>query len=234
MHLNIMPATPEYILAIETATNRGGIALLKHDAVAEVWSGSDGKTLSAELLPEISALLENNGITLSQVKLLAVCSGPGSFTGVRVGLSAAKGFQAALGIPGIAVTLSEALAECADIEGIITSVIPAGRDEVYLQQFRRILGVTETVTPINVLSIDAAAAVIAELPRTICVTTEDLKPEYSTVINGREGKWSVAPTKAIVANVGIVGLRHYLAGGASGLSPLYIKEFAIGGWAAEK
>src|SRR6201990_560258 len=126
--------TPMYTLAIESATNKGSVSLLRGEEEIGSWVGDDRETLSSALLPQISRLLTENDLTANDLQLIAACSGPGSFTGVRVGLAAAKGFQSALGIPALGIPLTETLAlSSGQKEAVVT--IPAGREEVYLQTF---------------------------------------------------------------------------------------------------
>src|ERR1700755_306539 len=99
--------TPMYTLAIESATNKGSVSLLRGEEEIDSWVGDDRETLSSALLPQISRLLSENNMSVSDLQLIAACSGPGSFTGVRVGLSLAQGFQSALGIRSLGIPLTE-------------------------------------------------------------------------------------------------------------------------------
>ena len=94
-----------------------------------------GGTFSAELVPQISGLLGRHSIKKNEVDGLVVISGPGSFTGLRVGLAAIKGLAEVLGRPIAAVSLLEALARAANHNGRVWSAIDAGRHEVYLGDY---------------------------------------------------------------------------------------------------
>jgi tRNA threonylcarbamoyladenosine biosynthesis protein TsaB len=89
-----------------------------------------GKTYSATLVATVEELLECQGIKLSDVGCIVVVRGPGSFTGVRVGLSAAKGFADGGGIPLVSVSRLEVLARRA---GVLSSALDAHRHEVFLR-----------------------------------------------------------------------------------------------------
>jgi tRNA threonylcarbamoyladenosine biosynthesis protein TsaB len=121
------------ILNIETATKNCSVALSK-----------DGKTLAIREIAEqnfshaeklhvfIEELLLETNVTLKEVKAIAVSQGPGSYTGLRIGVSAAKGFCYALSIPLIAVDTLEILARKINISnGTILPMIDARRLEVY-------------------------------------------------------------------------------------------------------
>ena len=124
-----------YILAIETAVGHGSAALLdRTDVIAQ----SDGTTpVRAEnLLASVTGLLSFAGVLRRDVGLIAVSKGPGSFTGIRIGLAFAKGFAAAVGAQISSVSLLEALAMAGGAAAHpVCAVIRTGRREVCLQSF---------------------------------------------------------------------------------------------------
>ncbi|MFV8377184.1 tRNA (adenosine(37)-N6)-threonylcarbamoyltransferase complex dimerization subunit type 1 TsaB [Flavobacterium sp. LB3R33] len=127
----------EYILNIETATKNCSVALAK-----------DGKTIVCKEIAEegyshaerlhvfIEEIIKEAGITLNDLSAIAVSQGPGSYTGLRIGVSAAKGLCYALDIPLIAVDTLQALAsQVAISNGLIIPMIDARRMEVYSAVF---------------------------------------------------------------------------------------------------
>src|SRR5262249_44328420 len=90
----------------------------------------EGGTFSAQLVPQISALLSRQNFTKNDIAGFAVASGPGSFTGLRVGLAAIKALAEILGKPIAAVSLLEAVAAAG--EGSVVAALDAGRNEVYV------------------------------------------------------------------------------------------------------
>lgn len=123
------------ILAVDTSGKRGSIALARCEgrdcAIFDVVPLAGG-TFSAQLVPQIAALLSKYGLSKKDIGGFAVASGPGSFTGLRVGLAAVKGLAEVLGKPIAAVSLLEALANAAAVEGEVIAALDAGRNEVYL------------------------------------------------------------------------------------------------------
>src|SRR5262245_45485705 len=122
------------ILGIDTSGRSGGITLAEGDAQsfrALESSAIAGGTFSAQLVPTLAALLEKHTFTAKDVGGFAVASGPGSFTGLRVGLSAVKGLVEVLDTPIAAISLLEALATLSDKRGQIAAVLDAGRSEVF-------------------------------------------------------------------------------------------------------
>jgi tRNA threonylcarbamoyladenosine biosynthesis protein TsaB len=93
------------------------------------------RTFSARLIPEIAALLESRHATLRDVEAIVVVNGPGSFTGIRVGLSTAKGLAEGAGIPLIAVSRLALLAGSSGLPHVLAA-IDAGRGEYYVGEYQ--------------------------------------------------------------------------------------------------
>ena len=128
------------VLAIDTSGRHGSVALCRGDAKSFEVLGLaplEGGTYSARLIPCISDLLQNAGLAKSQIDGLAVVDGPGSFTGLRVGLSTVKALCEILQKPLATVSMLEALAVTNGEEGeTVISVLDAGRGEVYVGEHR--------------------------------------------------------------------------------------------------
>ena len=124
-----------FLLGIDTCGPSGSVAIGSVSA-----SGSpetlalaelEGRTYSATLIPTLDRMLTGQGIRLTDVGCLVVVSGPGSFTGVRVGLSAAKGLAEGAGTPVVAVSRLQVLAWKA---GVRSAALDAHRNEIYLRR----------------------------------------------------------------------------------------------------
>ena len=128
------------ILAIDTSGQSGGITLAEADAggfrVIES-AAIAGGTFSAQLIPTLAALLKQHGYSVKEIGGFAAASGPGSFTGLRVGLSAIKGLAETLHKPIATVSLLEAMATLVDHQGTIAAALDAGRKEVFLGVFEQ-------------------------------------------------------------------------------------------------
>lgn len=123
-------------LCIETAVGGGSLALLCGENARAVWRGDNSFAHSSGLLGEINNLYAQSGFALDETRQIAVAVGPGSFTGLRVGLATAKGLAAALQIPLAGVPTLAALSE-SSAEPRIAAVIPAGHNNVFAQIFVR-------------------------------------------------------------------------------------------------
>jgi tRNA threonylcarbamoyladenosine biosynthesis protein TsaB len=122
------------LLAIDTAAPRLQLALRKGHGIDV--SIDHVATGHAEIMfARIAALLERNGVAYRELERIAVTTGPGSFTGLRLGLSAARGLGLALGIPVIGVTSLQALSLHAEPGHPTSVLLDARRGEAYVQRF---------------------------------------------------------------------------------------------------
>jgi len=127
------------LLAADTSGKHGTIALAQcgPDESCDVIEvvPLEGGTFSAQLVPQIAVLLAKHGFSKTDIGGFAVVSGPGSFTGVRVGLAAIKALAEVLEKPIAAVSLLEAVAVSGGSPGRMTAVLDAGRGEVYVAEY---------------------------------------------------------------------------------------------------
>jgi tRNA threonylcarbamoyladenosine biosynthesis protein TsaB len=128
-----------YLLAVDTSGRQGSIALCQGDAKSFETLGLcmlEGGAYSARLVPCIADLFEQTNLAKNQLDGVIVVDGPGSFTGLRVGLSTVKALCEALGKPLAAVSMLEALAVIYGHDGeVVTAVLDAGRGELYVGEY---------------------------------------------------------------------------------------------------
>jgi len=127
------------LLAVDTSGKHGSIALARcgPDVACEVLevAALSGGTFSAELVPQIAALLDKHVFSKADIGAFAVVSGPGSFTGLRIGLAAIKALAEVLAKPIAAVSLLEVLATSGHSRGRVMAALDAGRNEVFLGEY---------------------------------------------------------------------------------------------------
>jgi tRNA threonylcarbamoyladenosine biosynthesis protein TsaB len=123
------------IFSIETCTLAGSLALVRGDETLASSSGDPGSSHSNTLLKEIDQLLASTNIQLRDVDLFAVAVGPGSFTGLRIGIATVKALAATLHKPVAAIPTLEAIALSAGPSTNTVALLPAGRGEVFSQHF---------------------------------------------------------------------------------------------------
>jgi tRNA threonylcarbamoyladenosine biosynthesis protein TsaB len=126
-----------YVLGIDTSTMTGGVALLKEDQLIGESVLNIRTTHSERLLPALEQLLTAGELEVKQVDLLSIVTGPGSFTGLRIGVATAKGLSYALGIRAVGVTTLEAYGwQFKYFPGIVLALVDARRENVFWQAFR--------------------------------------------------------------------------------------------------
>jgi tRNA threonylcarbamoyladenosine biosynthesis protein TsaB len=124
-------------LAIECATETVGLALLEEEEILAEFYLGPGRHHAEILLPALEQLLSLSGIPVEKIDLLACTTGPGSFTGVRMGVSTVKGLALALGKPIVGVSTLETLAMNAlPAPGLLCPLLDARRDQVYAGLYR--------------------------------------------------------------------------------------------------
>jgi tRNA threonylcarbamoyladenosine biosynthesis protein TsaB len=127
------------LLAVDTSGKHGSIALARCGPadrcdVIEVVP-LEGGTFSAQLVPQIAALLTKHGFGKQDIGGLAVVSGPGSFTGLRIGLAVIKALGDVLSKPIAAVSLLQAMAVSGRSRGRVLGVLDAGRGDIYAGEY---------------------------------------------------------------------------------------------------
>lgn len=145
------------VLGLDTCLNACSVAVLDGDTVLAHASEAMARGHQERLAPMAQAVMAQAGIPFSKLQRIGATVGPGSFTGLRVGVAFAKGLSSALGVPAVGVGSLEALA--AEASGLVASVIDARRDQLYLQVFEE----GQPLMAPDVLPLGVAAARLAEL-----------------------------------------------------------------------
>ena len=149
------------ILAIETATKVSSVALSDGNKIVAALTMENGPEHSATLVPNIGKLLEMAGKTRKDLNAVAVSVGPGSFTGLRIGLATAKGLAYALNIPLIAVpTLKALAARFYDLPGVtVFSLADAQKKNAYCGIYRD----REEIQPVKVIPLETIVKMAGEI-----------------------------------------------------------------------
>lgn len=125
------------ILAVDASTTSGSVALLEGDRIAAEWTFHSAIAHNRRLLSSIDSMLERVGWSMDAIEGFAVTSGPGSFTGVRIGMSTVKTLAWALGKPFVGVPTLDALAAPLTFSvSPVCAVLDARKGEVYYAFYR--------------------------------------------------------------------------------------------------
>jgi tRNA threonylcarbamoyladenosine biosynthesis protein TsaB len=123
------------ILAIETATRAGSVALARGKAILGSASGDASASHSTDLIRIVDGIMDSAGVKLNEIDLFAAAVGPGSFTGLRIGLATTKSFAVCTGKGCAGVSTLAAIAHAAGTSYQTVALLPAGRGELFAQLF---------------------------------------------------------------------------------------------------
>lgn len=203
------------ILCIDTSSKLCSVAILENTTLINKLEIDNGLTHSETLMPLIKNLLESCNLSLTDIDLLVSDVGPGSFTGIRIGVATCKAFSDSLNIPCIGISSLEVLAYNIKNDGIICSTIDCKNDNCYFALYKLQDGIY------NVLEEPCAKSVDEVL--------DLLKKQYSdkTIKFVGDG----IPSKSTncylnVENLGIAGYKKFINTHNTGeeLLPLYLKK----------
>ena len=213
------------VLGIESSGPRGGVALLEGDRLLGEALFEAGMVHGREIAPSADRLLRAAGRRPADLELIAVDIGPGSYTGLRVGLAAAKGLAFALGRPLIGVPSLDVLAEAAAAQGsAIAPALDAKWDQVYGALYEIRAGRTERISD---MVAERPEAFAARVPAGTVVVGDALE-RHAALFSARGARlaprelWT--PRPALVAGLGLKRRQEGLRHDAATLVPLYLRK----------
>jgi len=214
------------ILAIDTSWKHGSLALARGDGrsfeLLETASLTGG-AFSSELVPQIAAALARRNLRKQEIDGFAAVSGPGSFTGLRVGLAAIKGLAEVLKKPIAIVSVLESLAIASGVNGRVFAALDAQRGEVFLGEYNVQLETLQG-TSLREESLLTREAFLAALPTGATVVTPDASIAALALPAGTTLRQIERPGAEAIARI---GLRKILAGqtvSADALDANYVRR----------
>ena len=233
------------ILALDTTTRAGSVAVARNDDILAVVEGDGARTHGERMPGEIEAALIAAGVHASDLQLLVVASGPGAFTGLRIGLAAIQGLAMVLGVPVVGVSALDALAATASSsleshETLVFAWMDAARGEVFGADYDRSHGPRDRSNSDPSFVWRSTAGPVVAAPATI-LSALDAARVRSMVFVGdgavryafEIGAWSrglsrVLDTPPALAPALVRVGRRLAATGAAGpphaLQPLYVRR----------
>ncbi len=217
------------ILAFETSAKAASVALLEGEKLLGESYQNTGLTHSQTLLSMAEDLIKNCGYTPNQIQAVAVAAGPGSFTGVRIGVAAAKGFAWGAELPCCGVSTLEAMALNLGVhKGFVLPVMDARRNQVYTALFHAENGKLTRKTEDRAISLEELKEEIKKLSETVFLVGDGSILCYNTL--KEEVPNLVCPPEHRLhqraAGVGLAAARMIAAGDtcdAGALSPNYLR-----------
>ncbi len=217
------------ILAFETSAKAAGVALLEGGKLLGESFQNTGLTHSQTLMSMAEDLLVNCGKTADDVTAVAVAAGPGSFTGVRIGVAAAKGFAWGRELPCYGVSTLEAMARNFDAwEGFVVPTMDARRDQTYTAIFQAQDGKLTRITEDEAISYEELGEKLKNCKKPIFLVGDGAVLCYNKLKEAVAGL--VLPSEhrlhqraAGVALVAFDMMEAGLPGDGAGLTPNYLR-----------
>lgn len=178
------------ILGIDSSAISAGCALVEGGKIVAEQYLNTRHTHSETLMPMVSGMLQNAGVVLSDIERIAVTTGPGSFTGLRIGIATVKGLCMGAEKPCVGVSTLEAIAyNFIDVDGIICACMDARCKQVYNALFRSEGGVITRLCDDRAITLEELSAELSRLEGRVI-----LAGDGAEITNAfTEGKYFLAP-----------------------------------------
>lgn len=218
------------VLALDTATLVSSVALATADTLVAELTLQTKKTHSELLMPHVAQILEMAGIKKSELKAVAVSIGPGSFTGLRIGLATAKALAYALNIPIIGVPTLAAIAFACPVPGVLLApMLDAQKGNIYQALYSWQNGQLVEIETAKVISLFAALEELSAKEKPVVLLGEAAQM-YSREILQTGGNLVLAEPHVIISRAGSLAILSHkmLSRGITHdvmtLEPLYIRR----------
>ena len=185
------------------------VAITENEERIVELNNEEEKTHSQKLMPMIDQAFQKSNLSLNDIELIVCCLGPGSFTGVRIGIATAKAFADSKGIPVVGVNSLEVLAYSLETEGKICAIIDAGHENAYVGYYEiekdendKLKILQEELTFLNLTD----------------KKLKEIQKQYK-VVNQQNVKLGIA-----IAKIGYTKYKNGKSGNSSILSPVYLRK----------
>ncbi|MFH1823632.1 MAG: tRNA (adenosine(37)-N6)-threonylcarbamoyltransferase complex dimerization subunit type 1 TsaB [Candidatus Firestonebacteria bacterium] len=233
------------VLGVETSTSVNSVALIDEDKVLCELSMDTGLTHSSYLMSNIDLILKFTSMKISDIDGLAISSGPGSFTGLRVGFSLIKGLGFALNKPVVGVPTLDALAYRyslvkdkvkyrfninKNIDTLICPMIDAKKNEIYFSLYSNFENSFVKLTKEKSLPVEDAVIFIKKYKFNFIVFLGDGSIKYLKVLEKRFKNFSLTPTSSkfpkadTVAELGLMKIKNNEIDKFNELLPFYLRK----------
>jgi tRNA threonylcarbamoyladenosine biosynthesis protein TsaB len=217
-----------YILGIETSTKTGSVAIVSEDGVIAQYSLNIEVTHSERLMATVDRVLKDTGLVIADIDGFAIAIGPGSFTGLRIGLAAVKGLAFSTNKPVAAVPTLEALAWNLPYSAYpICPLLDARKNEVYAAMYRFEETALVHIMAEAVISLSQLADRISE--KTVFTGEGSLlfRDNIEKIFGDRAlfaPRSATLPSAATIAEIGLTMIKSNRQADPDSLTPMYIRR----------
>lgn len=218
------------IFSIDTCSMSSSASVVSDERMIAQFSVNHKKTHSERIMPQIEAMLEAADISINDIDAFAAAVGPGSFTGVRIGVATIKALAQAQNKPCIAVSALEGLAKgLVSFDGIISPILDARRNQVYNALFESDGKNLNRICPDRALALDELLQELEKTDKNILFTGDGLPVFKETITETLKDKAFFAPLPLVfnqAASVALIALEKLKNGETvsySQLVPEYVR-----------
>jgi len=217
-----------HLLCIETATTVCSVCVTADDTILAYKEINNGFSHAENLHVFIQDVLKEANLSVNQINAVAISKGPGSYTGLRIGVSAAKGLCYALQIPLISIdtlqSMAYAIAQTKNEDAFYCPMLDARRMEVYCAVYDKSL---ETITPVNALVVDEKSIDIFNLNKTVYFFGDGMPKVKQLLQNNNKALFidDIFPSAKNMATLAFTKNSKKTFEDVAYFEPFYLKEF---------
>ena len=212
------------ILSIDTSSPICAVAILEDTKLIKEILLNNGLTHSEKLMPIISKILIETNLKLNDIDLIVCDKGPGSFTGIRIGIATTKAFSDSLNIKSIGISSLEALCYNVKTNGFICSLINAKNENAYFGVFKNDNGIYNLVFDFSTDNIFNILNKLKELNSPITFVGDGSIEFRDLILNVLPDSSFAENNELSAFNLGLAGFYCLKNNNKSDLSPLYLRK----------
>lgn len=213
------------ILSIDTASDLCTVAILEDETCLKEIIVDDARNHSEKIMPVIEQALTETNLNLKNIDLIVCDKGPGSFTGIRIGVGTTLAFQDSLSIPCVGISSLEALAYNVKNDGIICSLIDAKNNNVYLGLFKLEKNEYNQIGEFQFKTIDETLNILKEYSTSPITFVGDGSITHKDLLEKHLGTCLFNEKNNLSSySLGLAGFNTYKKGIQTSLMPLYLRK----------
>ena len=211
-------------LSIDTASNLCTVAILEDKKCIKEIIINDARNHSEKIMPVIEQVLQETSLTLNNIDLIVCDKGPGSFTGIRIGVGTVLAFQDSLNIPCIGISSLEALAYNVEQDGLICSLIDAKNSNVYVGFFEHKNNEYSQIGNLEFKNINEVLSLLQEQNTSIIFVGDGATANKNLIENLIYNSMFSTKNDLSSFSLGLAGYETYTKGISTSIMPLYLRK----------
>lgn len=212
------------ILSIDTASNLCTVAILENKKLIKELIVDDARNHSEKIMPVIEQVLKESNLTLNDINLIVCDKGPGSFTGIRIGVGTVLAFRDSLNVECVGISSLEALAYNTANDGLICTLIDAKNDNVYYGLFDLNNGAYKQIGNFDFKNIEEVISLLQQYSSPITFVGDGAIVNKDLIINNIDNCIFCDKNNLSSFSLGIAGYDNYKKGIQTSVMPLYLRK----------